>query len=200
MKTKTFEKELPASYAPVFSINAKDKKVGIIFNLIALVIMVLTVGVGLIPLLKDGFTYTATQDLATLLFPLLLMVSMLIYIVLHELVHGIAYKALTGEKLTFGISWSCAFCGVPGIYTYRKTALVALLAPFLVFDVVFVLGAILLYFANPLYYFGALLLLGLHIGGCSGDLYVTLLFLFRYRDPKTLMRDTGPEQTFYIPQ
>ena len=46
----------------------------------------------------------------------------------------------------------------------------------------------------------AAFLLGLHIGGCTGDLYDTYLYLFKFRSPDTLMRDTGPKQTFYIKQ
>ncbi|MCQ2122483.1 MAG: DUF3267 domain-containing protein, partial [Fibrobacter sp.] len=61
---------------------------------------------------------------------------MLVYIVLHELVHGAVYKLLTGQKLTFGFKASVAYCGVPDIYVYRRTALAALLAPFVVFDIV----------------------------------------------------------------
>ena len=44
----------------------------------------------------------------------------------------------------------------------------------------------------------AVILLGLHIGGCAGDLYDTRLYFTRFRDPMTLMRDTGPAQTFYV--
>ena len=40
---------------------------------------------------------------------------------------------------------------------------------------------------------------GLHLGGCSGDLYVTYLFLTKFKNKKVLMRDTGPEQFFYVP-
>ena len=38
----------------------------------------------------------------------------------------------------------------------------------------------------------------IHIGGCVGDLYDAALYLFRFRDPLTLMRDTGPKQSFYL--
>ena len=200
MKQKNYESELPAGYQKAYYLNAKDKKVGILFNLIALVIMIAVLAVGVLPLMNTERTREEISGMALMLFPLGLLLVMLIYIVSHELVHGIAYKALTGQKLTFGLSWSCAFCGVPAIYTYRKTALVALLAPFVVFDLVFGALAVWFFFLHPIFYLGALVLLGLHVGGCCGDLYVTLLFLFRYRDPNTLMRDTGPEQTFYIPQ
>ena len=121
------------------------------------------------------------------------------YIVLHELVHGIAYKIQTGEKLTFGISWSCAFCGVPNIYTYRRTAIVAVVSPFTIFTLLFIPILILLYCFSPLYYLLAAFIFGLHLGGCSGDLYVLYLLAVKFKDKKTLMRDTGPEQFFYIP-
>jgi hypothetical protein len=127
------------------------------------------------------------------------MVSMIVYVVLHELVHGIAYKTLTGEKLTFGMSWSCAFCGVPHIFTYRSTAIVAVVAPFAVFTILFIPILVFLYSFSPLYYLIAAFVFGLHLGGCSGDLYVLYLLTVKYKDSKTLMRDTGPEQYFYIP-
>ena len=91
-----------------------------------------------------------------------------------------------------------AFCGVPEIYVYRRAALISLLAPFTVFTVLFGGAALLLPDAWDKVY--AAVLLGLHLGGCAGDLYDTLLFLTRFRDPRTLMRDTGPKQTVYLPE
>jgi hypothetical protein len=127
------------------------------------------------------------------------LVIMFAYIVLHELVHGAAYKKMTGEKLTFGMSWSCAFCGVPHIYVYRNASLFAVLAPFTVFTLIFIPLTVVLYFVNPIFYIFSALLLGFHLGGCSGDLYVTYLLLFKYKDKRTLIRDLGPDQYFYIP-
>ena len=128
------------------------------------------------------------------------MVILFVYIVLHELVHGIAYKALTKEKLTFGLSWSCAFCGVPSLYIYKKAALIALLAPFITFTVIFLPISIWLYFVNPIYFLAALFVLGMHIGGCSGDLYVTFLLIIKYKEKNVLVNDTGPAQSFYLPE
>ena len=132
---KTFEAELPAGYAQVFHINAKDKKIGIIFNAVALVIMAVVVVLAAIPLFAFEVEFTESTSPMLLITYTVFFVSLIAYIVLHELVHGAAYKMLTGEKLTFGLSWSCAFCGVPTVFTYRKTALIALAAPFLTFSV-----------------------------------------------------------------
>ena len=201
MKTKNFEKELPSGYRQALYINAKAAKFGIIFNLIALVVLVAVIVLAVVSLrlsdrpVPDIMELDPLQMLTTYFVFIAVTIA---YVVLHELVHGIAYKALTGEKLTYGMSWSCAFCGVPHIFTYRKTALIAVVAPFAVFTLLFIPILILLYFVSPLYYLVMAVVFGLHLGGCSGDLYVLYLLTAKFKDRKTLMRDTGPEQYFYV--
>lgn len=74
----------------------------------------------------------------------------------------------------------------------------ASLAPFVVFNIV---GVVLLAaFPGAWARFFTLIFLGLHIGGCAGDLYNTWLYLTRFQDPRTLTNDTGPVQTFYVPE
>lgn len=197
---KTFEAELPTGYAQVFHINAKDKKIGIIFNAVALVIMAVVVVLAAIPLFAFEVEFTESTSPMLLITYTVFFVSLIAYTVLHELVHGAAYKALTGEKLTFGLSWSCAFCGVPTVFTYRKTALIALAAPFLTFSVLLVPVAIALFFVHPLLYIACATLFALHLGGCAGDLYMMILLLFKFKNKKILMKDTGPEQFLYLPE
>jgi hypothetical protein len=74
------------------------------------------------------------------------------------------------------------------------------LAPFTAFTVLLIPIIAWLYFISPVYYLITAFIFGLHLGGCSGDLYVSLLLMTKYKSPKTLMRDTGPEQYFYIPE
>ena len=199
-KEKSFERELPEKYAKAKYINAKDVKLGIIFNLIALVVLAAVIVVAAIPLYIGNVDVLDLDIVPTLIALAVFMLAMIAYIVLHEIVHGIAYKKLTGEKLTFGMSWSCAYCGVPNIYTYRRTALIALVSPLIVFTLILIPLTVALYFTEPLYYMLSAFILGLHLGGCSGDIYCTLLFLFKFKDNRVLMRDTGPEQYFYVPE
>ncbi len=194
---KNFEKELPEGYTEALHINAKDKKLGLIFNAIALVVMVAVLAIAFIPVMICGNMTVESDDLFA--GYIVLMASMLVYIVLHELVHGIAYKHMTGEKLTFGMSWSCAFCGVPNIYVYRRTALIACGAPLVVFSVVLIPLTVSLYFVSTLFYFISAFILGLHLGGCCGDIYLIGLLLFKFKNKKVLVRDTGPEQFLCIP-
>ena len=126
------------------------------------------------------------------------MVVIIAYVVLHELLHGLVFKLMTKQKLTFGLTLAAAYCGVPNIYVYRKTALLSLLAPFTVFLPVFLVP--MFFLQNYLDILLFAFMLGMHVGGCSGDLYDTFLFLFKYRDPSTLMHDTGPKQVIYVKQ
>ena len=190
-KEENFERELPAGYQEVFAIDAKSKKTGILLNLAALAIGGAVFGVCWYIIRPAGYlmNYSIAREM-------ILLAVMIGYLVLHELTHGVAYKLLTGEKLKFGVSLTAAWCGVPEIYVYRKTALISLLAPFTVFNIVFILLTVFL--TDPWYKLDAAIMLSLHVGGCAGDLYDTFLYLFRFRDPKTLMRDTGPKQSFYV--
>ena len=188
LKEQNFERELPLGYKQALYLNAKNAKFGIVFNLIALVVLAIVMVVAILSL---SFNNKLSSDIFKIDFTqlivayLIFFVAIIGYIVLHELVHGIAYKILTGEKLTFGISWSCAFCGVPHIYTYRKTAVVSVVSPFAVFTLLFILILVPLYVFSPLYYLIVAFVFGLHLGGCSGDLYVLYLFIAKFKNKKT---------------
>ena len=189
MEGKDYELELPAGYENVLTIDATNRKLVLLLNLCGLIPLIacLLLAWHVVPKNFDGrFGNKA----------LIYLGAMLLYIVLHELVHGIAYRALTHRKLTFGMKLTCAYCGVPDIYCYRRTALIALLAPFTVFTVVF--AALALGLDDAVLRAFSIVLLGQHLAGCSGDLYNTWLYLTRFRDPTTLMRDTGPVQSFYV--
>jgi hypothetical protein len=196
---KNFERELPDGYREVYRIDALDKKTGLVMNIAALLISAVTILLLLIPF------FTGAMAVAEDLFTVVLIafgsyLGIFAYIILHELVHGAAYKLLTGEKLTFGFSWSCAFCGVPHIYVNRRIAFISLVSPLIAFTVLF--GALITLFAfiSAELYLVVSIIFCMHLGGCVGDMYVTGLLLFKLRHKDILMRDTGPMQTFYIPE
>ena len=204
---KTYETELPQGYVEAKVIDAKSKTVGIVLNVIAAVVMVVTLVVtwfalfgrydeNFIDIWKNHILFENIW--ANTLRAAIFAIAIVAYIVLHELTHGLMYKLLTKQKLTFGLTLTVAYCGVPNIYVYRKTALLSLLAPFTVFLPVFLVP--MFFLNNNLDIILFAFMLGLHVGGCVGDLYDTFLFLFKFRSPDTLMQDTGPKQTYYIKQ
>ncbi len=195
---RRFERTLPEGYRAVKEIDAKRATFGMIFTLLSIIPFFV-----IIPIFLSRFTMADVfgKDPMSLLVAMSLwLLGMFAYIILHELTHGAVYKYLTREKLTFGISWSCAFCGVPHIYCYRRTMLWAVSAPFVVFSFVLVPLFVVGMMQNALLAFFSGILLALHLGGCCGDLYVTALLLFVYRDDRLLLCDTGPKQTFYLPE
>lgn len=196
---KNYEAELPQNYKLIKTIDAKNAKIGIVLNLIALLVVAACV-LGAYFIIGASFDelidFEDDYGLNSIIRLVVFLVVMVVYVILHELVHGAAYKALTKQKLTFGLTLTVAFCGVPHIYVYRKTALIAVLAPFVVFLPIFLVLCFVL--PTALDKILATFMLGMHVGGCSGDLWVAGLLIFKYRDKTTLMNDTGPKQTFYV--
>ncbi len=192
MEHQTFERAIPEGYREVYHIDAANRKTGLLLTLGSFLI-----AAGLIWFFFVTIDLSGMDHRNLLKYYLVFLAVMLAYIILHELTHGAVYKALTKEKLRFGITWSAAFCGVPDIYTYRDTALKSLAAPLVLFSVILIPLLLWLYRVDTGWYLVAGLIFSLHISGCIGDLYMTALLLAKFRDPATLMRDTGPEQWIY---
>ena len=184
---KTCETRLPAGYRLAGKVDAGEKRFVRKLTLWAAGVMAVLIAAG-------ALLYRPQLRTVTPLKCFLFAAGYLAYIVLHELAHGAVYALLTRHKLTFGFNLSVAYCGVKDIFVYRKTALLSLLAPFVLFGALFgTLAAVTAGTEGFLWF----TLLAVHTGGCAGDVYDTFLFLNRYRDPSVLMRDTGPAQFFY---
>ncbi|MDD2493366.1 MAG: DUF3267 domain-containing protein [Bacilli bacterium] len=184
---KNFYHELPLGYKAFKVIDAKDKKTILFFNFAAILMMALA---------AFPFIVLKPVDLSTdLLLPfiLVLVTGMISYILFHELTHGLVYKFYTKQKLTFGLTLTVAFCGVPHVYVSKKVSLIAVLAPFVIYSVVLI--PILLFMPANSIYLAFIFIFAMHFGGCVGDLYVALVLL-RCKG-NLLVNDTGPKQTFY---
>ncbi|MBR2281496.1 MAG: DUF3267 domain-containing protein [Spirochaetales bacterium] len=190
---------LPEGYREAKVVDAKKGSTSALFTIFSFVLSALAA----VPILLNcDFSAISLgfEDKQTLIAYIVMFIGMIAYIVLHELTHGMAYKALTHQKLTYGFTLTVAFCGVPDIYTSRKTALIALAAPFITFSVILIPVVIWLHSVSMVFYLAFGIIFVIHFGGCVGDLYMMYLLLFKYRDPRTLMNDTGPKQTIYIPE
>ena len=198
---KNFERELPKGHEPALCINATNAKFGLLFTLASFVVLAVVLFIAIMPIAINERGSELWESIFDRYFLncLVALMGMIIYILLHELTHGMFYKIFTGEKLTFGMSWSCFYCGVPKIFVYRRAAMISAAAPLVIFTVILLSLTVYLYFVNLALYLISTVLLGIHLGGCCGDAYVIALLLFRFRDKKTLVRDTGPEQFFFVP-
>lgn len=197
-----FERVLPSGYVEVYSIDAKKKSTVILMNVALILVFAVSFFLMMLPLLDKNFEARQMIDPEKMPIWLSVLVTVAVYlgyIVLHELTHGIAYKGMTGEPLTYGITLAVAYCGVPHIYVSRKVALIASAAPLVVFTVLFGGLSAVLFATDTLLYTLSAVVLCAHLGGCVGDLWVISLLLFRFKDPALLVRDTGPKQTFMMP-
>lgn len=199
MEHKDYEPQVPEGYSLAYHINASDKKTGVKMTLGAIVIMMAALALVFFGIPKPWSFGFFASDIRYFLFWAVWLVLEIAYIILHELTHGAVYKALTHQKLRFGITWNAAFCGVPDIYTYRRVAILSLIAPLTVFTIVFAALALYLRTVSTPWYLVVGILFATHISGCVGDMFMTFKFLTKYKDPRTLMRDTGPEQWIYVP-
>ena len=199
-KTKYYYNDLPEDYIEDYVIDAKSAKFTVIYGII--LNLLLTIGTIALCIVIKKISFNDIKDYYNLkphiilLSLLLLMVSMVAYIVLHELTHGLFYKIFTREKLTFGLTLTVAFCGVPKLYNKKWPMIITSLAPFVVFS--FVFGIPLFFINDIIAYIGFSIMLGIHLGGCIGDLYGSIIMLFKYHGKNILVNDTGPKQTFYI--
>ena len=199
MEGKTFERELPKGYKVCDIVDATHGKYAVILTILSVLPLLVAIGLLTLPFLLDpkrSISYEYLIGDESRLYFVIGFILVIVYIALHELVHGAVYKKYTGEKLTYGFAITCAYCGVPKIFTYRKAAV---LAPFVFFSVLLIPVLAVCYFHSVGLYiiFGSVF--AMHLSGCSGDLYVTYLFLTKYKDDRALMNDTGPRMAFFVP-
>lgn len=190
-----YYKELPNGYKEVYSIDAGNTKTGLILNLIGLPIMiVMFIILMVIKSLVCGKINFDLSDGETSLVLFILCIVMILYIIIHELTHGLFYKSFTKEKLKFGLKLTCAYCGVPTIYMKKIPMIITALAPFVIYSLI---GVVLMIVVPYNVIFLAIdILFSAYVAGCVGDIYISFL-LIKY--PKeTLVNDTGAKQTFYI--
>ncbi|MBQ8550167.1 MAG: DUF3267 domain-containing protein [Clostridia bacterium] len=177
--------ELPEGYKEILSIDLqKDKKLSAKIHILALIIAVLTV----VPM---QFFVPATElfsmedsGLYFIRF-VSIFVLIIVYMVLHEAVHGIAMKICGTKKVKYGFTGSYAYAGSTDFYDKSAYIFIAL-APVVLWGIV--LAAVC--FFVPREWFWVVYFIEVNnLSGAAGDLYVTLRFSKLPED--ILVRDHG---------
>ena len=112
---------LPEGYKEIYSIDLqKDKKMAVIVNALALIIAaIMTVPMHFyIPITYLFDMQNGLWDY-TLRFAAII-ILMVVYMVLHEFVHGIAMKLCGTKKVKYGFTGMYAFAGSDDFY-YKKS-------------------------------------------------------------------------------
>ena len=218
---KHYEEKLPENYRAVKIVDTKNQFTVKVFGFLRFVLFAVVFALVLFAFGTDfrqmSEEFYALSDVRKFLTIFLFMVCFALCMLLHEFLHALVYKIFTKHggrsevsfqrgadnnahlknmvKIVFSFSYS--YRGVPDIFVYRTASLCAVLAPFVVFSIAFIVP--MFFLQNTVWFLLLAALFAMHFGGCVGDLYITVLYVFKFRDGKTLMRDTGPVQTFYLP-
>lgn len=179
-------KELPEQYRQVYAIDLqKDKKAALIVNCLALLIMLAMILCAqfYIPI-QTLFSFEQGIGQYFLRFGAILLLIVL-YMILHELVHGIAMKLCGTKKVKYGFTGMYAFAGSDDYYNKKSYIFIAL-APVVLWGIVLAVVNMLV----PIAWFWVVYFIQItNISGAAGDLYVTVKFS---RMPKDiLVQDYG---------
>ena len=119
--------------------------------------------------------------------------GMAVYIVLHELVHGITMKICGTKKVKYGFTGVYAYAGSDDYY-YKWPYITIALAPVVVWGIV--LG-VLNFFVPTGWFWVVYGIQLMNLSGAAGDLYVTAKFSGLSND--ILIRDYGVGMRVYAP-
>ena len=186
---------LPEGYQEILSIDLqKDKKLAKIVNGLAAIIMVV-MGVAMHFVVPISTLFDMSQGIVNYLFRFGgLIVAMIVYMIGHELVHGITMKAYGCKKVNYGFTGMYAFAGSEW-YFPKKSYLVIALAPIVVWGVIL----LILNFLIPAQWFWVVYFIQImNVSGAAGDLYVTWRFTKLPKD--ILVKDVGVSMTVYSAQ
>ena len=183
---------LPEEYKEIYSVDLKNnKKLMLVVNLLAIAIGA-ALAVPMLFLVPFSTLFDMEDGLGNYLIRFAaLMVLEILYIVLHELVHGVAMKICGTKKVKYGFTGVYAFAGSNDYYDKKAYIFIAL-APVILWGVVI---ALINPFV-PIEWFWVVYLLQIsNLSGAAGDFFVTVKFL---RLPKDiLVKDNGTDMKVY---
>lgn len=165
---------LPSGYNEIYNIDLqKNIKMSILVNLLAVLISILMIVPMhfVIPIFSMFSMKTGTKNY--LLKIGILIILIVLYMALHELIHGIAMKICGTKKVKYGFTGMYAFAGSNDYYGKKAYIFIAL-APVVLWGIVLgVISALV-----PVEWFWIVYMIQVvNISGAAGDLFVTFRFL-----------------------
>ena len=183
--------ELPEGYSEIKRVDLqKDIKLAVIINAAAVVIMILLFFIGTF-FVPFSFEISSDNLVLFLLKMLGTVLSMFLYLVAHELVHGIFIKKYSGKRAKYGFTGLYAYAGSDAYFDKRQYIVIAL-APVVVFGIAFL---VLNIFLPASWFWYIYLLQMINLSGAAGDIYIT--FLMSRLPEDVLTTDEGVAMIIY---
>jgi len=183
---------LPDNYTPIFEVDLqKNKKMALWVNIAGAILMIaMAVPAAFIVPISALFDMSEGLLVYSLRF-IALIVAYVVYIILHELTHGIAMKLCGTKKVKYGFTGLYAFAGSDDYYGKGAYIFIAL-APVVLWGAILAIICPLL--PHSWFWVAYFVQIG-NIGGAAGDFYVTLKFSRMPSD--ILVKDRGVSMTVF---
>lgn len=182
---KAIEK-LPEGFNEIYAVDLqKNKKTALFVNMLAIIIAgILAVPICFLVPITSLFSMENGMLNYVIRFVVLL-ASIVLYMILHELVHGIAMRICGTRKVKYGFTGLYAFAGSSDYY--NKTAYIFIaLAPVVLWGIIL---AVINPFVSAEWFWVVYFIQIMNLSGAAGDLFVTVKFS---RLPKDiLIQDYG---------
>lgn len=180
---------LPNGYREVRRVDLmRNRKEALLINLLALLItaIVTALGFALCPPFVE-----IELGIHTVVSMIAIFAGVVLYMILHELIHGMFMKAYSGLKPRYGFTGLYAYAGCDAFFNRRQYLLIA-------FAPVVILGLLLAVLTAAFYetaFWDIYIIQILNLSGAAGDFYVGFLIARYHND--VLVRDTGTDMAFY---
>lgn len=182
---------LPPGYVEVDRLDMqKDKKIALLVNGLALLLAVIMAvpGIILVPIAGTFSQFNLPLYLTKLGVAV---VGLVVYIILHEAVHGIFMRRFSSIKPKFGFTGLYAFAGSQAYFNRRQYITIAL-APVIVWGFVLTL---LNFFVPADWFWVVYFIQIMNVSGAGGDFYVTWRVM--HMRPSVLTQDSGVDMVFF---
>lgn len=187
--------QLPDGYREIYKLDLqKDKKTAIVVNLLAVVISIIMLIAGhfIVPVTKILDDIISPDNITSFLGRIIVLIAgLVIYLILHELVHSICMKFFGAKKVKYGFTGLYAFTGCDDYFSKTPYIIIAL-APIVVWGIVLLVLNLLV---DSSWFWVVYLIQIMNISGAAGDLYVTCKFAKMPED--ILVHDSGVAMEVY---
>jgi len=178
---------LPEGYTELEQVDLqKDKKMAFLVNGIGVVIMVIAFFIG-----HAFVPFTELYKMKGLLPWIVMLAGTILYMVLHELVHGIFMWHYSKQKPFYGYTGMYAYAG-SNCYFNKKSYIIIALAPIVIWGIVLLILNLIF---QETWFWVIYFIQICNLSGAAGDLYVSYRFSKLPED--ILINDIGVSMTIY---
>ncbi len=183
---------LPEGYREVRRVDLmRNRKQALRVNFIALLFMggMVALGFFICPPFSE-----MEIGLHTVLGILIMIAGIILYMALHEIIHGVFMKAFSGRKPHYGYTGFYAYAGSDALFRKNQYLIIA-------FAPVVILGLVLAVLTQAFYesaFWYLYIIQIVNVSGAAGDFYVG--WLIAREDSDVMVRDAGTDMSFYSAQ